>query len=212
MQGAPCCGGGDLCAAHGAVLPSPVPRPGPGHTPGRSRPRPRARRAVARAHLLAVLRLGEVDEVVVVHLLGADDIAVLLLAQVLRVDAVGPQELLVGHAEGLANGLRDQLGLRGRRPGDRHGAGHAGPAAGQGPQEQLGRTCCRPAHAPPRATRGSPTAACARWGLARTALSSRHPRTKLRVKKALGKLRIICSTSCVCCFCGSLYCIFFPPM
>lgn len=43
MQRAPCCGGGDLCAAHGAVLPSPVPglgrgtrraAPGRGHVLG----------------------------------------------------------------------------------------------------------------------------------------------------------------------------------
>lgn len=54
------------------------------------------------------------DEVVVVHFLGVDDVTVLLLAQVLRVDAVGPQEFLVGHAEGLADGLGDQLSLWGR--------------------------------------------------------------------------------------------------
>lgn len=43
-----------------------------------------------RAHVFAVLRLGEVDEVVVVHVLRVEQVAVLLLAQVLRVDAVGP--------------------------------------------------------------------------------------------------------------------------
>lgn len=69
-------------------------------------------RPVGVAYLLAVLRVGEVDEVVVVHLLGVDDIAVLLLAQVFGVDAIGSQELLVGHAEGLADGLGDELGLR----------------------------------------------------------------------------------------------------
>lgn len=63
------------------------------------------------AHVFAVLGLGEVDEVVVVHVLGVEQVAVLLLAQVFRVDAVGAQELLVGHAEGLADGLSDQLGL-----------------------------------------------------------------------------------------------------
>ena len=73
------------------------------------------------AHLLAVLRVGEVDEVVVVHLLGVDDVTVLLLAQVLGVDAVGPQELLVGHAEGLADGLGDELGLQ-ERGGDGRGS------------------------------------------------------------------------------------------
>lgn len=53
------------------------------------------------------------DEVIVVHLLRVDDVTVLLLAQVLRVDAVGSQELLVGHAERLADGLGDQLRLTG---------------------------------------------------------------------------------------------------
>lgn len=63
-------------------------------------------------YISAVLRLGEVDEVVVVHVLSVEQVAVLPLAQVLGVDAVGPEELLVGHAEGLTNGLGDQLGLR----------------------------------------------------------------------------------------------------
>lgn len=85
------------------------------------------------AHLLAVLRVGEVDEVIVVHLLGVDDVAVLLLAQVLGVDAVGPQELLVGHAEGLADGLGDQLGLwEGRPSGSRLGAQALGDPGGLG--------------------------------------------------------------------------------
>lgn len=51
------------------------------------------------------------DEVVVVHVLCAEQVAVLSLAQVLRVDAIGSQELLVGHTEGLSNRLRDKLGL-----------------------------------------------------------------------------------------------------
>lgn len=55
------------------------------------------------------------NEVIVIHLLGVDDVAVLLLAQVLGVDAVGPQELLVSYAEGLANGLSDKLGLESGR-------------------------------------------------------------------------------------------------
>ena len=61
------------------------------------------------------------DEVVVVHLLGVNDVTVLLLAQVLGVDAVGPQELLVGHTEGLANGLGDELCLQ-ERGGDGRGS------------------------------------------------------------------------------------------
>lgn len=52
------------------------------------------------------------NEVIIVHLLRVDDVTVLLLAQVLRVDAVGSQELLVSHAECLANGLGDQLRLQ----------------------------------------------------------------------------------------------------
>ena len=63
-------------------------------------------------HLFAVLGVGEVNEVVVVHLLRVDDVTVLLLAQVLGVDAVGSQELLVSDAEGLADGLSDELGLQ----------------------------------------------------------------------------------------------------
>lgn len=53
------------------------------------------------------------NEVIVVHFLGVDDVTVLLLAQVGGVDAVGAQELPVGHAEGLANGLCDELRLSG---------------------------------------------------------------------------------------------------
>lgn len=67
-----------------------------------------------KTNLFAVFRVGEVNEVIVVHLLGVDDVAVLLLAQVFGVDAVGSQKLLVSHAEGLADGLGDQLGLRSR--------------------------------------------------------------------------------------------------
>lgn len=55
------------------------------------------------------------DKVIVVHFLGVDDVTVLLLAQVGGVDAVGAQELPVGHAEGLANGLCDELRLWGGR-------------------------------------------------------------------------------------------------
>lgn len=51
------------------------------------------------------------DEIIVVHFLGVDDVAVLFLAQFGRVYAVGSQELSVGHAKGLANGLCDELCL-----------------------------------------------------------------------------------------------------
>ena len=57
------------------------------------------------------------DEVVVVHVLSVEQVAVLPLAQVLGVDAVGPEELLVGDAERLTDGLSDQLGLRERETG-----------------------------------------------------------------------------------------------
>lgn len=62
-------------------------------------------------HVSAVLRLGEVDEVVVVHVLSVEQVAVLPLTQVLGVDTVRPQELLIRHAEGLTDGLSDELSL-----------------------------------------------------------------------------------------------------
>lgn len=49
-----------------------------------------------------------------VHFLGVDDVTVLLLAQVGGVDAIGAQELPVGNTEGLADGLCDELRLRGK--------------------------------------------------------------------------------------------------
>lgn len=49
-----------------------------------------------------------------VHLLVVDDVTVLFLAQVGGVDAVGSQELSVGHAEGLTDGLSNELCLWGR--------------------------------------------------------------------------------------------------
>lgn len=53
------------------------------------------------------------NKVVVVHFLGVDDVTVLFLAQVGGVDAVGAKEFSVGHAEGLTDGLCDELCLRG---------------------------------------------------------------------------------------------------
>ena len=55
------------------------------------------------------------NKVIVVHLLGVDDITVLLLTQVLWVDAVSSQKLLVGHTEGLADRLGYELGLQKQR-------------------------------------------------------------------------------------------------
>ena len=52
------------------------------------------------------------DEVIVVHVLSVEQVAVLPLAQVLGVDAVGSEEFLVGDAERLTDGLSYQLGLR----------------------------------------------------------------------------------------------------
>lgn len=70
---------------------------------------------VKHTHIFAVLRFGEVDEVIIVHVLRVEKVAVLFLAQVLGVDAVGTQKLLVGHAEGLPYGLGYELRLvRGR--------------------------------------------------------------------------------------------------
>lgn len=52
------------------------------------------------------------DEVIIVHFLGVDDVTVLLLTQVLGVNAIGSQELLVSYAESLADGLSNKLGLQ----------------------------------------------------------------------------------------------------
>ncbi len=41
-------------------------------------------------YIFAVLRLGEVDEVIIIHVLSVEQVTVLLLAQVLRVNAIGP--------------------------------------------------------------------------------------------------------------------------
>lgn len=52
------------------------------------------------------------DEVIIVHFLGVDDVTVLLLTQVLGVNAIGSQKLLVSYAESLADGLSNKLGLQ----------------------------------------------------------------------------------------------------
>lgn len=51
------------------------------------------------------------DEVVVVHILSVEQVTVLALTKVVWVDAIGPQELLVGDAEGLTDGLSYELSL-----------------------------------------------------------------------------------------------------
>lgn len=63
-------------------------------------------------NLFAVFRVGEMNEVIIVHFLGVDDVTVLLLTQVLWVNSIGSEELLVGHAEGLTYGLSNELGLK----------------------------------------------------------------------------------------------------
>lgn len=54
------------------------------------------------------------DEVVIVHVLSVEKVAVLPLAQVFGVDAIGPEELLVGDTERLTNRLSNQLSLQER--------------------------------------------------------------------------------------------------
>lgn len=67
--------------------------------------------SVKGTYVFAVLRLGEVCELIVVHVLVFQQLTVLLLTQILCVDAIGQQELLVGHTEGLSNRLGYELGL-----------------------------------------------------------------------------------------------------
>lgn len=55
------------------------------------------------------------DEVVVIHVLSAEQVAVLSLTQVLWIDTICAQELLIRHAEGLTDGLSDQLSLSSKR-------------------------------------------------------------------------------------------------
>lgn len=52
------------------------------------------------------------NEIIIVHFLGVYNVAVLLLAQVLGVNAIGSEELLVSYTKSLANGLGDKLGLQ----------------------------------------------------------------------------------------------------
>lgn len=62
-------------------------------------------------YIFAVLRLGKVNEVIVVHVLRVKEVAILFLAQILWVDAIGTQELLVCHTESLTDGLSYELSL-----------------------------------------------------------------------------------------------------
>lgn len=52
------------------------------------------------------------NQVIVIHFLGVDDVAVFLLAEIFGVDAIGPEKFLIGHAESLSDRLSDQLGLQ----------------------------------------------------------------------------------------------------
>ena len=51
------------------------------------------------------------DKVIMVHFLGVDDVTVLFVAQVGRVDAIGSQEFSVGNTKSLTDGLCNQLCL-----------------------------------------------------------------------------------------------------
>lgn len=62
-------------------------------------------------HIFAVFWLGEVDQVIIVHVLGVEQVTVFLLAEIFRVDPIGSEEFLVCHAKCLSNGLCDQLSL-----------------------------------------------------------------------------------------------------
>lgn len=42
------------------------------------------------SHIFAVLRFGEVHKVIIVHVLSVQQVTVFLLAEVLRVNAIGP--------------------------------------------------------------------------------------------------------------------------
>lgn len=63
-------------------------------------------------YLFTILRVREVDEIIVVHLLWIKNITVVFLAEVLRVDPICSQKFLVGHAKCLTNGLCNELGLK----------------------------------------------------------------------------------------------------
>lgn len=50
---------------------------------------PVQKRMIHSSYVFAVLRLGEVDEVIIVHVLSVEQVTVLLLAQILWVNAIG---------------------------------------------------------------------------------------------------------------------------
>lgn len=58
------------------------------------------------------------DKVVIVHVLGVEQVTVLLLAEVFGVNAIGPEEFLVCHAKCLPYGLCNQLGLESSQRGE----------------------------------------------------------------------------------------------
>lgn len=76
-----------------------------------------------RAHLLAVLAVGEVVEVPIVEVAGARGPLAWLGAHLAGVNAAFPQKLAVGHREGLADGLSNELGLW-RRGSSSQGVSH----------------------------------------------------------------------------------------
>lgn len=62
-------------------------------------------------YIFAVFRFGEVNQVIIVHVLGIEQVTIFLLAKVFWVDSVCPQKFLVGHAKCLTYGLCNQLCL-----------------------------------------------------------------------------------------------------
>lgn len=64
-----------------------------------------------KTYIFAVFRFGEVNQVVIVHVLGIEQVTIFLLAKVFWVDSICPQKFLVGHTECLTYGLCNQLCL-----------------------------------------------------------------------------------------------------
>lgn len=63
-------------------------------------------------YIFAVFRFGEVNEVIIVHVLGVEQVTIFLLAKVFWIDPIRPQKLLVCYTEGLTYRLCNQLCLQ----------------------------------------------------------------------------------------------------
>lgn len=85
------------------------------------------------------------DQVIVVHVLGVEQVTILLLAEIFGVNPIGPEEFLVCHAKSLSYGLCNQLGLdssqRGKTEVNRAALGvdSPGPSGLRSPRHQLGQ-------------------------------------------------------------------------